>query len=421
MKKLLLVFLTLCLTLCACIPKALPEQGSSESSSSSSESESSSSSESESSSSSSGFLDEQPDNAYLDIERFKPNSFKERHFAIRDSKYVLTFSAPREWSFAKNGNDKYKIYRSGTEIGTASRGSVDSADEWSIIAEKKKDKKTMLASEYVEKKGSGESAEYRYRWCYSYTENNVDEQINIIVTCSEAPELSTYYMLTLASLKEAQTKTAFGEIGELDSPKILVVGNSFVGTSEIGDCLKEMLIANGKGGDVYSISIGMGNIGKYADNDTVMLEIQQGEYDLVLMSGFYGSDDSASLGIIKDACDSASSILVTLPAHNENITSARSSSRKCEVLCLEWLTEIDNFIKGGVDKWALCYNDSYYHSTPLAGYIGAHMIYRAIYSECPSAPVEFPMFQGEIDAVLGDYSSTGSVNVVNPTLIKYFG
>ncbi len=403
--------------LCACRPSN-PGQSSSESSSSSSESESSSSSESESSSSSS---EEQPDNAYLDIERFKPDSFKERYFAIRGSKYVLSFSAPREWSFSKIGNDKYKIYRSGTEIGIASRGIVDSDDEWSIVAEKKKDKKTMLADEYVEKRGSGEGVEYRYRWCYSYTENNVDEQINIIVTCSEAPDLSSYYMLTLSSLKEAQTKTCFGEIGELDSPKILVVGNSFVGTSEIGDCLKEMLIANGKGGDVYSISIGMGNIGRYANNDTVMLEITQGGYDLVVMSGFYTSDDSTALGIIKDACDNASSILVTLPAHNENITSARSSSRKCEVLCLEWLTEIDNFIKGGVDKWDLCYNDSYYHSTPLAGYIGAHMIYRAIYSECPSAPVEFPMSQSEIDAVLGDYSSTGSVNVVDPTLIKYFG
>ena len=92
-----------------------------------------------------------------------------------------------------------------------------------------------------------------------------------------------------------------------------------------------------------------------------------------------------------------------------------------EVKCLEWKTEIDNFINGGVDKWALCYDDSYYHSTALAGYIGAHMVYRAIYGECPTELPTQAVSQYEIEHYLGDYSSTGQVRVVDASSLRYLG
>lgn len=421
MKKLLIVFLAFCLLLCACTID-VSEEDSCQSSSSASEGSTSSKNESSSSleNESSSSLSDNADKAYLDIERFEPKNYEDMHFAIRDSKYVLSVSAPSEWSVVENVDGKCKILRAGAEIGVTLSGGIDDFNDWSIVSEKERDKKTMIISEYVEKKEGSQGTEYRYRWRYSYTEDNESKEINIIVTCPEVPDYFSYRMLTLSSLKEQTTDPNFGIIGELDSPRILIVGNSFVSSSNIGNILQEMLDVNGKNAYVKSISIGMGNIGKYSNDDTVLQEIRIGNYDLVVMSGFYSSDDSASLKIIKDACDEASSILVTFPAHNEEVSSARASSKKCDVKCLEWLTEIDNFISGGVDKWSLCYNDAYYHSTPLAGYIGAHMIYRAIYSQVPTqSPTETISLQ-EIE-LLGDYASTGVVNVIDPTLINYLG
>ena len=231
-------------------------------------------------------------------------------------------------------------------------------------------------------------------------------------------------MLSTSSFKQIFTDPSFGTISELadkDFLQILVVGNSFVSTSNIGAVLDDLLSSNGKNALVNAISIGMGNIGRYSQEDYVLEEVASGVYDLVIMSGFYGADDSASLRIFKDICDDTDTLLVTMPAYNENITSARSSSRICEVKCLEWKTEIDNFINGGVDKWALCYNDSYYHSTALAGYIGAHMVYRAIYSECPTELPTHAVSQYEIEHYLGDYSSTGQVRVVDASSLRYLG
>ena len=418
MKRILIMLLIACLLLCACTPNNPDEsshQSSSESSSSSESESSSSEQSSESSSSESSTSD-----SYLDIERFEPKSFKNVSFAIKDSKSALTFEAPNEWSFTKTTSNEYDIKRGGNVIGGVLIGTMDDLDEWSIISEKTKDRKTVIAKEYVEQKGT----DYRYRWEYSYTEDSVQEQINIVVTCAEVPSLSSYRMLSTSIFKQIYTEPSFGgidNIADIASPQILIVGNSFVGTSNIGAILDDMLMSNGKNGLVNAISIGMGNIGRYSQDDYVLGEIATGNYDLVVMSGFYGSDDSASLRVIKEICDDTDTTLVTLPAHNENITSARKASRTCEVKCLEWKTEIDNFIDGGVSKWALCINDSYYHSTELAGYIGAHMIYRAIYSECPSEPQSQTISQSEVDRLLGDYSSTGRVEVVDTSKIRYLG
>ena len=413
MRRILILLLVACLALCACIPNN-PDESSQSSSSESSSSESESSSSEESSS------DDTKIDSYLDIERFEPKSFKNVSFAITGSSSALTFEAPSEWSFTKNASKGYDVKRAGNIIGNVLEGEMDDLDKWSVVSEKTKDKKTYIAKEYVEQNG----ANYRYRWAYLYTENAENKEINIVVTCAEVPNLSSYRMLSTSTFKQTHTDPSFGgleDIADIAGPKILVVGNSFVGTSNIGAILDDLLMSNGKNGLVNAISIGMGNIGRYSQDDYVLSEIATGDYDLVVMSGFYGSDDSASLRVIKDICDDSGALLVAMPAHNENITSARSSARICEVKCIEWKTEIDNFISGGVDKWALCINDSYYHSTELAGYIGAHMIYRAIYSKCPSEPPSDTISQSEIDRALGSYSSTGIVEVVDTSKIRYLG
>ena len=67
-------------------------------------------------------------------------------------------------------------------------------------------------------------------------------------------------------------------------------------------------------------------------------------------------------------------------------------------------------IESGVDKWKLCVDDAHKHSTPLAGLVGAHMIYRAIYGEIPSLDGIYSVNINNAKNILGDYLTTGHID-----------
>ena len=109
------------------------------------------------------------------------------------------------------------------------------------------------------------------------------------------------------------------------------------------------------------------------------------------------------------ACDISNTMLIMFPAHNENSASISAAQKaNPSVRILNWRSELVNLIaEHGVDRWALCINDTYEHSTPLAGYVGAHMIYRAIYGETPKKGLTQSISQYYVDSILGSYSSEG--------------
>ena len=63
-------------------------------------------------------------------------------------------------------------------------------------------------------------------------------------------------------------------------------------------------------------------------------------------------------------------------------------------------------------------NDSVYHSKPLAGYIGAHMIYRAVFGELPQGRLSQTIPQDYVDQMLGDYVTTGITYNANSVSIN---
>jgi hypothetical protein len=102
---------------------------------------------------------------------------------------------------------------------------------------------------------------------------------------------------------------------------------------------------------------------------------------------------------------------VLFPAHNENRDVIRAvSAAYPELLLLDWKYEIDALaVEKGLSKWDFCVDDAHDHSTESAGYVGAAMIYRALYNEMPNARLSMTVSQAYIDALLGDYVTTGYV------------
>jgi hypothetical protein len=152
-----------------------------------------------------------------------------------------------------------------------------------------------------------------------------------------------------------------------------------------------------------------------------MDDIRSGMYGAVFICGFYSKDQVQSLAVLKNACDDSGTALFMFPAHNEPSDSIAHARKKVRgVYLLNWKEEVQAFIDNGGNKWDFCIDDQHLHSTPLAGYIGAHMIYRAIHGEIPIKPVNQIVLQSEVDRILGDYPKTGIIYNVGVFNLYFF-
>ncbi|MBO5868882.1 MAG: hypothetical protein J6Q54_08245, partial [Oscillospiraceae bacterium] len=187
---------------------------------------------------------------------------------------------------------------------------------------------------------------------------------------------------------------------------ILILGNSFVSTSKVGSILQQMC---GNRLRVEAQSRGYARITTYVQDQNVMERIRSGEFSAVILCGLYDLESVTNLEHMINACAESDTALALFPAHNESSSLIGTAGMlHPSVLFLDWKAEIDNLISSGIDESHFCIADSHKHSTPLAGYVGAHMIYRAIFGKIPAETSFDEVSKSEI-ALLGDYSSTGSL------------
>lgn len=190
-----------------------------------------------------------------------------------------------------------------------------------------------------------------------------------------------------------------------DSKTILILGNSFVGTSQIGAFLKSMLDAAESDYSVEAVSRGYATVATYSSDTNLMSRIEDGEYCYVFQCGFYTVGDPDQFSLMREACMVSNTGIAVFPAHNENTTFI---SRADSDNMLDWQGEISALLAAGVEYDDMCFNDMHAHSTPLAGYVGAHMIYRNLFGKLPpDLTDDAPLDMEYIEAKLGSYVTTG--------------
>ena len=259
-------------------------------------------------------------------------------------------------------------------------------------------------TESIDKSGSGSNLEFRYKYVATL-ENTV---ITITVDYCELSSNAASSLLRQNSFITRSDALGFGTVKPNGNGPILIIGNSFISTSKIGSILSEMLTRNKKTLEVKAISRGMATVATYIADTTLMNEIKQGKYSVVFVCGLYSSDEINNLEQLQKYCNRSKTPLVVFPAHNESAGVITKAQRKLSnISVLNWKDEIDELIYDGRNKWDFCVDDYYQHSTEIAGYVGAHMIYRSIFGEIPSARIGTSISQQSIATVLGDYAKTG--------------
>lgn len=361
------------------------------------------------------------DTSYLEIERYEPESCERRYFAIEGITQALLLRLPTEWNLVKQRSGEYIIQRNQVTIGRLIKGETTDTDQWFSIRNKEGSGTPLSRSRFLERREADGVVSFRFRFVYKLSNGMNTEVVTLIADYAEVgPKLAT--TLAANAAVEASTTDAATLI-LADSPKqnILILGNSFINSSNIGNILKEMINKNGKTANVTAVSWGYANVGTFVNDSSTMNKIKGGQYDVVFICGFYESyQGTTNLTTLKNACQYSDTSLVIFPVHNETKTTIDNACKlNPDLACVHWKNELDGLIEGGVNRSDLCQNDSYGHSKPLAGYVGAHMIYRSLYGESPVAELQNSIDQSYVDSYLGTYAKTGILSLIGKTNVFY--
>ena len=365
--------------------------------------------------------DETQDTGYMDLECREPEGYDYQLFANSGNVRVLSLQLPDDWSFEKASDGVLAIKRDGNVIGKMLYCSEGNSTSWVTVDSSSATVNDVTMQTNVEKNTGNGS--YRYRICFTYNDEGEEKTVTLVTSYDEISQA------TLSKLKLSLRFKKVGfepEIGLIDIEKsvsnsVLIVGNSFINSSKVGYILEEMIRKSGKRTYVEHISRGYAHVDTYAEDEYLIERIRSGDFGAVFVCGYYSNDQAEHLATIKDACDVSGASLFMFPAHNEQESSITYVQKQVDgVHLINWKSEIQSFISSGGNQWDFCINDAHLHSTPLAGYIGAHMIYRAIFGELPSCQVSDYVTQAQVDAKLPGYAKSGMTYVTKGAPLNIF-
>ncbi len=345
------------------------------------------------------------DEGYLQATRPEDTEIAKRPFLFQGDLRRLSVQLPIAMQPTKNTAGGYTLLEGDREVGSVVTGNVSLSET-----------ERLLRSETAERDGlqiryqliadtavADVNERYFHRFVFGYEgAPDVSRTVTVTVAYEAISEAVLEKLVEQTTLLDNYSDPMMGVLKSLPGKPILILGNSFIGSSNIGEILQSMCRAGHKTRhEIVAVSRGYAEVSSsWSDYLTPM---RSGNYAAVFMCGFYGADDIPALQQYKDACDASDTPLVIFPAHNES-TAGQAAKAYPDLLYLNWKGEIDRLLRTGIKLADFCIDDAHKHSTPLAGYVGAQMIYRAIYGEIPK-----PGSYGHLAEQLGDYANTGRI------------
>lgn len=360
------------------------------------------------------------DDDYQSITRRSPTSYTDHQFGIRNGNLMLELDLPSEWTVRSDEAGLFSITADEKTVGSILFGALADTEGWKVVETDDSKVTDLKMTMFIEKRGTGETLEFRYRFVYEYTDNDAKCTVNLLVDCAEVNTFTQKRLLLAPAVYPLRSDGGIGTLKNVKKDRILILGNSFVNSSGIGSILREMLRENGKSANVQAISRGYATVNTYISDESMMEQIRSGSFDVIFICGFYSSSEIVHLKTLKAACDQSNTTLVIFPAHNESENVFNQACKETSLPSLNWKGEINALIKTGISKWEFCIDDMHQHSTVSAGYVGAHMIYRALYGTIPTKPLSTSIDQDYINRLLGDYVQTGTIPLRDASAMKYF-
>ncbi len=353
---------------------------------------------------------------YESISRRDYSSYKKVYFSQPNKINALSFNIPNDWNVSGEQDNGYIFTLNGEAVGHAVGASEQLSHNLCQACSTVR-RHNITINECILKNGN----EYDLR--YHITSN--DCSLELSIDYDKLSETGAANLKTSAKLEQVHSDGKFGAAAISNtnsSNNILIAGNSFVGTSDIAFYLADMCRNAYNGYGVYGRSVGYASVSTYIADEAFVNAVCSGEYAVVVMCGLYSYDDANNIATLWNYCNQSGTQLVILPAHNENRSVINYAKSTYPGLCIiDWKNEIDMFINRGKSQWDFCYDDEHLHSTSLAGYVGAHLLFRALFGANPpdiSSLTSGGITQSEADMHLGEYTKTGVIDYI--TDIVYY-
>ncbi len=345
---------------------------------------------------------------YMSIECDKYDKFEFTYFSGQKGSKILRINMPKKWNFEKT-EQGYNIVEYSEVI-----GNITICDEFvsennsQCVSQDEVEAVDVFVTHTINKFQEDKYVSYSHTFIYKYEDTDGNKNLVINMPYEKVSIGTASKMMNYTNLEGTTKDKYLGVLRIKDNRKrILIMGNSFINSSEIGDTLQKMC---GSSITVDAHSRGYAEVKTYSADTFMMNEIESGKYSAVFICGFYSSENVKALNTIVNVCKNSGTKLAIFPAHNENRSVIESACAQYEYpILIDWKAEIDSFIENGIEKEFFCVNDMHFHSTPIAGYIGAHIIYRALFGKIPLETHKYNyVSQTEIDR-LGEYKSTGFI------------
>ena len=176
--------------------------------------------------------------------------------------------------------------------------------------------------------------------------------------------------------------------GQKDLPtehcQVLILGNSFIYTSDIQESLTQMGKDNNVMLSVSAYSYGNATVATFEQNEYIRQILPTNHFDYIFLCGFYGDYDM-ELSVLLYRM-SAYSQMVIFPAHNEPKDCPYRAFQLFDKTGLaDWKGLLDGVIADGIAPGRLHEFDYHHHTTRFGGYAGACLVYSYIYGEKPGS------------------------------------
>ncbi len=336
-------------------------------------------------------------------ERFQSVAFQ---FVENRNKYEAGIYLPEFWTTKESG----KIYTHGDIIANnivvgECRVNISlflDCLDWTIVKEIDSNEKMQVYSMQV--KYENASVDIYRAVC------NAQNISTFIVIDIRQDAMNLDQFQKLVNKISARHDLSSNKAGAIDysnkSAKIIILGNSFIGSSEIQSVLQEIISANKKNLLIDVESIGYASVRTFADNEEISNRLHNDSYDFLFLSGFYGNDEVSFNKLMN--IKAASTKMVIFPAHNESPNSPYEQfiiSPNAGIA--DWKGFVESLLDAGIDKFRLCINDQFFHSTNLAGYAGACLIYSYLYKSIPvSGTIEARIARDQLNNYGFDYDES---------------
>lgn len=330
----------------------------------------------------------------------------------KQSKIKLQLELPNDWKFTKYNKTTLNITRAGKNIGIVTSDNLPaSAEEFDTICNTVGNTEaSMIIARYKE----NQKDVFYWDYVFATNINGKTYTTKMHINYTELDEHSANDILQNFEIIEP-LKPVLDIFKTNGAKQILILGNSFIRTSEIGSFLNDMLSTTENDFSAIAISRGMAHVENYANDTEICSSIKNGNFCYVFICGFYSYESIDALYTLKSACNASNTQLVIFPAHNENTSVLQAVFEEHnDTSVLNWKNEINLLIENGVSYNDFCINDTHQHSKPLAGYVGAHMIYRSIFKNNPPLlSYNAPLTNDYIKTKLKDYVSNGEIPTNN--------